>query len=196
MAAQRTRCSMDETKQWLFQVTIRGEIVLRTDIRRDRLHVASKDAYLLQNWQQVGRQVDCHSWPHCSDLHDVGPYDPSHCHCCRHTLHTDHPQPSLQSITTPEMILSSAMLISSQFQCEIWSFHSNSAEESSLLKCGTYQVSGSRHMKDHFHNQGQAVQGHSKDEPLTQQHNITSLKTWIFMILNVQHLAAYTHLLA
>jgi hypothetical protein len=54
-------------------------------------------------------------------------------------------------------------------------------------------------MKDHFHIQGQAVQGLSKDEPLTQQHNITSLKTWIlmiFMTLNVQHLAAYTHLLA
>lgn len=49
MAAQQTRCSMDETKQRLFQVTIRSETVLRTDIRRDRLHVASKDAYLLQN---------------------------------------------------------------------------------------------------------------------------------------------------
>lgn len=129
MAAQRTRCSMDETKQWLFRVTIRSEIVLRTDIRRDRLHVASKDAYLLQNWQQVGRQVDCHSWPHCSDLHDVGPYDPSHCRCCRHTLHTDHPQPSLQSTNHNTRN-------DNEFcHANPLSFHSSSAEESSLLEC-------------------------------------------------------------
>lgn len=50
MAVQRTRCSTDETKQWLFPgFTVRREFVLRTNIRRDRLHVASKDAYLLQN---------------------------------------------------------------------------------------------------------------------------------------------------
>ena len=150
MAAQQTRCSMDETKQWLFQVTIRSEIVLRTDIRRDRLHVASKDAYLLQNWQQVGRQVDCHSWPHCSDLHDVGPYVPSHCRCCLHTLHIDHPQPSLQSITTPEMILSSAMLIPSQnVRFEV--FTAVVLRNQVFLNMMLYQVSGSRHLKDRFH---------------------------------------------
>ena len=163
MAVQRTRCSTDETKQWLFPgFTVRREFVLRTNIRRDRLHVASKDAYLLQNWQQVGRQVDCHSWPHCSDLHDVGPCVLSHCRCCLHTLHTDHPQPSLQSITTTEMILSSATLIPSQFSCEIWSFHSSILKKSSLLKCDAvlgkwfpiFERSQSLHI------QGQTVQGH------------------------------------
>jgi hypothetical protein len=50
MAAQQTKCIMNETKTAaLASQTESNETVLRTNIRNDQLHAASKGAYLLQS---------------------------------------------------------------------------------------------------------------------------------------------------